>query len=224
MRARGRRCLAFLWLREFDCRNGRRRCGRHATILHCSHEAVSSPRNRFDEPGGIGGIRECGPQLTDGGFQAVIEFDESIVRPQVETEFVPGYYLTGVFQKNGQDFEGLTLQPDSGAALCKHTVGEIRFEQPEAEHLFSDRARCTHCASTMATSFPSSAIWAWRAISIFACSSAQLGVLRFGCSQNGNLRISILPQRDELLVRGAAAREVMRLSISASQSNVRQCA
>ena len=58
---------------------------------------------------------------------------------------------------------------------------------------------------------------------VFANLLLQFWVLSFGLLQNGNIRISVFPQRQEILIRAAGLRRVALQSIRAAEAEMCQC-
>jgi hypothetical protein len=52
--------------------------------------------------------------------------------------------------------------------------------------------------------------------------SLQLGVLRFGFLQDGDVGVGILPQREEIIVGGASLRAIARQGVGACDAKMRE--
>ena len=79
-------------------------------------------------------IAEYSSQLIDGGIQAVVEVNKSVIRPEFFAEFLPGYHLSRAFQKKRQNLKGLFLQTNSGAVLSQFPCGEVCLEDPKTDN------------------------------------------------------------------------------------------
>jgi hypothetical protein len=71
-------------------------------------------------------------EFLDGGVDAVVEFDDGIIRPQVQADFLAQHYLTAMLQQHGQDSERLFLQSDPPPMLAQLASANVEFERSEA--------------------------------------------------------------------------------------------
>src|SRR5271167_1920078 len=53
--------------------------------------------------------------------------------------------------------------------------------------------------------------------------SLQFRVLRFRCDEDGNIRIGVLPEREEILIRGAGLGGVALHGVGSADLDMRQC-
>jgi hypothetical protein len=95
-------------------------------------EPVAYSRQCLDVPWVVGRIAENCPQLLDGAIQPVFEVDERIRRPQPVLQLVPRYNLFGTFEKDDEDGERLSWQPDPNTVFPQLAPGGIQFEHAEA--------------------------------------------------------------------------------------------
>ena len=74
--------------------------------------SVAPPGHSLDKPWIACRIAEGVPQAADRRIEAVIKIDESIGRPEPASQLLAGNDFSGLFEKLGEDLEGLLLQPD----------------------------------------------------------------------------------------------------------------
>ena len=68
----------------------------------------------------------------------MIKIDESIGRPESASQFFAGNDFPGLFQKLGEDLEGLLLQPDLQTLTPQLAGPQIKFEYAEAANSLAD--------------------------------------------------------------------------------------
>ena len=62
----------------------------------------------------------------------MIEIDERVGGPDLLAKLFAGHDLSGTFQQNGENLEGLLLKPDAGAILAQLAGVEVHFENAKS--------------------------------------------------------------------------------------------
>ena len=91
-------------------------------------EAVTASGQRFDETRIVGRVAEGLPDLADGGIQSVVEFDESVARPEAFVEFLARYDFARALDKRPQHLKRLFLQPDASPVLAQLARCRVKLE------------------------------------------------------------------------------------------------
>ncbi len=121
---RRRRDLPFHW-----------RCHRRCLPTvhqHRRHKPVSAARYGRDIVWGLGIIVERFPHFADRDPQAVVEFHESVFRPQALSHFLPGDDLARSLNQHQQQPVRQVLQPHSDPATRKSAFLRVQLEGAEA--------------------------------------------------------------------------------------------
>src|SRR6185369_12966062 len=122
-------------------RRGWRRFSRGVDRFHRSEKPVSPLGHSLDKPRSGSGILQRLSQLIDGGIQAVVEINKSVIRPEFLAEFLPSNHLPRPFQKERQNLKGLFLQTNPGAVLPQFSCGKVCLEDPKTDNSGSMTSR-----------------------------------------------------------------------------------
>jgi hypothetical protein len=102
-------------------------------LIHYSYESVAAFGQGLDEARRFGGIAQGFPQPLDGVVEAVVEIHEGIGGPDAPLQLLARDRLTGMFQKDLQNLEGLLLQLDLHTVLAEFARTQIKLEVSEPE-------------------------------------------------------------------------------------------
>ncbi len=108
---------------------GRRRFIQH---FHGRDEAVSVPRDGFDEAGRLPVVRQRFAKFCDRFVETAFKVDEHAVRPKLFLELFPRDGFTLVLNQVLEYLERLSVELDLEALLSKLAGYEIHLEQAEA--------------------------------------------------------------------------------------------
>ena len=110
------------------------RCVRRAGARpNLRDEPVSTPRQRFHEPGIVRIVTERGAEPLHGGVQAVVEVDERAVRPQAAAQLLARDHVARALEHHLEDFERLFLEAHGGLAVAELPGSDIELERSEPE-------------------------------------------------------------------------------------------
>ncbi|HET9387746.1 MAG TPA: hypothetical protein VFO67_21615 [Gemmatimonadales bacterium] len=119
---------------EPDAWSRARRCVRRAGARsNLRDEPVSTPRQRFHEPGVVRIVTERGAEPLHGGVQAVVEVDERAVRPQAAAQLLARDHVARSLEHHLEDFERLFLEAHGGLAVTELPGSDIELERSEPE-------------------------------------------------------------------------------------------
>jgi hypothetical protein len=117
-------------------RDGRyflRRRGRPGSVFnHRRHKAIATPGKGFNEAGILGRITDSFAEALDGVVQPGFEVDERVGRPEALPEFLSRYDLTGIFQQDLENLEGLFLELEPDAPLAQLSRAQVCLERTKA--------------------------------------------------------------------------------------------
>jgi hypothetical protein len=99
---------------------------------HRSKESIASPGNGLNKAGAFRVVAQGFTQLANGYAQAVVEFDESVVRPKPLTDLVSSDDLAGPFDKQDQQAKGQILQLYADAVTDQATFLRIEMVGSDA--------------------------------------------------------------------------------------------
>jgi hypothetical protein len=80
-------------------------------------------------------IAESLPEFFDRSVQSLLEVNERVFWPQAFVQFFAGYKYAGMFEKNGENVDGLGLEFETEAVAKKFSGVKVNFEWPEANSL-----------------------------------------------------------------------------------------
>jgi hypothetical protein len=91
-------------------------------------EAISMPRDRFDEPRILRVIVESGAELFQDDVEASLEVDMRIGWPKILSQLLARNDLAGSLQKQNKHTKGLVLDFDAHAVAGQRVTGNIRLK------------------------------------------------------------------------------------------------
>jgi hypothetical protein len=103
-------------------------CGQSGAFVYLADEPVASPGERLDISGFLGGVAERVPQPSNGGVDALIEFDNGFAGPEFAPDFLARDQIAGPLQEHEQDLKRLILQPDFRASFTQFPRADVKFE------------------------------------------------------------------------------------------------
>jgi hypothetical protein len=111
-------------------------------------EPVAPAGNGFDESGVTRIIPKSFPDLEYRNSQALVEFDEGILRPKSVPNLFPRNNLSGAFDKQYQKSERLVLQTHANRSARQCAISRVKHVKPETVADFRGRrmiwSRCRH--------------------------------------------------------------------------------
>ena len=118
------------------------------------HETVAPAGQRLHEPRTVGGIVQGIPQPLDRAVEADVEVHERVAGPEGLADLLARHDLARPLEEEGEDLEGLLLQPDLRPVLVELTRGRVELEASESVRRaglsgFHERAP-RHCNSRRA--------------------------------------------------------------------------
>ena len=97
-------------------------------------EAITAPRQGFDQARLFGGITQRLAQSLNGRLESLVEICEGPIRPEPLTKSVPSDELPGAFEQGSEDLERLFGQTNLHPALAKLAGFEIQLEGFKPRH------------------------------------------------------------------------------------------
>jgi hypothetical protein len=93
-----------------------------------NRKSIAPARQRLHVPGIAGGFAQSLPQTENGGVDAVADFDDRAVWPELSADILAEYHFAGPLQQHGQNPERLFLEFHLGAVPPEFGGANIELE------------------------------------------------------------------------------------------------
>jgi hypothetical protein len=109
------------------------RGGRKVSGIHRRNKPVSEARQRFNAARPLGGVTEHLAKPRNRIVQAMVEIDKSVGGPNLRSQLLASDHIAGALEKNGQNLQRLTLQPQSDPVFAQLPCANVQLEIVETQ-------------------------------------------------------------------------------------------
>jgi len=114
-----------------------------ADRMHWGQEAISLPRDSFNEAWIFRVVLKGGAQFLECGVQTAIKINVCTLRPERLAKLFAGDNLAGPLQEHGKNAKGLFLDPDADALAGDYTLEKVDLvEAKPKSNIGADAALC----------------------------------------------------------------------------------